>query len=207
MLWSGIRAIIDRVKQGDAEALTSLYGLAHPYLLGLAQKLLGPQWPHKSISDLTQETWLCAWRGIHAFQGAESDADTSALFRAWLARTMKNLRLNDIRFDAAPRRNPTGGVVSLSFEKTEDSIHRKHDPACEDSTPSVSLQKKEQFALLQEAMRKLSDPADAAIIRMRFFEGRSFTEIGAQLERDESTIRYRLQRILEFLGDELKGLQ
>jgi RNA polymerase sigma-70 factor (ECF subfamily) len=202
MSWDGVHALVQQAKQGDREALARLYGMAQPYLLGLAQKLLGPGWPNKSVSDLTQETWMRAWQGIHNFHGAAGDADTAALFRAWLARTMKNVWRNDVRFaNARCRKGPAGGVP---FDPDCDLPGQ---PCSRDLTPSENLRWEEQRSLVRQALGKLPDPGDGEIVRLRFFEGLSFPEIGKRLGCDESTVRYHLQRILEFLGRELKGLQ
>jgi RNA polymerase sigma factor (sigma-70 family) len=203
MLWEGITALIANAKGGDAEALERLYRVVQPYLLRLAQQTHGPGWPDKSVSDLTQETWLHAWRALDQFHGADNDADTGALLRAWFARTMKNLWLNQRRNDQAQRRMPAAGIVSLT--RPEDTSGAMHDPAARDPSPSTNVREKEGRELLEQALARLPDSVDREILRLRFFEALSFAQIGARLGRDESTIRYRLQRALEFLGDELKA--
>jgi RNA polymerase sigma factor (sigma-70 family) len=205
MSWDGIRSLIDSAQRGDPEAATRLYALAQPYLLTVAQKLLGAGWPHKSSSDLTQETWLRAWQAIRDFRGAATDADTAALFRAWLARTMRNARLNDVRFDAAKCRRHPDGIVPLADGAAGDSTPAA-DPPGRDPSPSFNLHAEEQLRMLEAAIRKLPNPGDEEIVRLRFFQGLSYTEIGTRLRRDESTIRYRVQRILQFLGAELTEL-
>jgi len=206
MPWEGVRTLVESAKSGDKHASESLYALAQPYLLGLAQKLLGPSWPNKSISDLIQETWLRAWQFIRDFKGADNDADTAALFRAWLSRMMKNIRLNDIRFDNAKCRQHPAGLVSLAQASPDGVSHSAIDPPGSDPTPSQNLRNKEQLLLLEEAIKKLPNPSDGEILRFRFFHGLSFCEIGERLKRDESTIRYRLQQILDILGSELREL-
>jgi RNA polymerase sigma-70 factor (ECF subfamily) len=206
MQWEGVHQLIRQARAGDREALDRLYVLAQPYLLRLAQRLLGPSWPHESVSDLTQDTWLHALQGLGGFEGAANDADTGALFRAWLARTMKNARLNDVRFDAAKCRRGPLGTVPLDPAEPGDSSPGG-DPPGRDQTPSENVRRQEQRTLIQQALHKLSEPDDWEIVRLRFFEELSFAEIGKRLGRDESTVRYHLQRILEYLGEELKGLQ
>lgn len=205
MLWDGVTALVARAKQGDTEALERLYRLAQPYLLQLAQRTLGPGWPEQSLSDLTQETWLRAWQAIGDFQGADNDADTGALLRAWFARTLKRVWLNQIRYENAQRRKPTAGSVPLT-SCTPDSSGSGLDPAASDPTPSENVREQESRSLVERALEKLPDAADREIVRLRFFEGLSFAQIGERLGRDESTIRYRLQRVLDFLGDELKAI-
>jgi RNA polymerase sigma factor (sigma-70 family) len=205
MLWDGVTALVARAKQGDTEALERLYQTAQPYLLRLAQRTLGPGWPEQSLSDLTQETWIRAWQAIGDFQGADNDADTGALLRAWFARTMKRAWLNQIRHENAQRRKPTAGLVSLMDHVPEDS-RPGLDPAATDPTPSENVREQEGRFLLEQALEKLTDSSDREVVRLRFFEGLSFTQIGERLGRDESTIRSRLPRVLDFLGTELKAI-
>jgi RNA polymerase sigma-70 factor, ECF subfamily len=206
MEWTGVHALVQRARLGDREAMAELFKLAQPYLLGLAQKLLGPGWPHKSVSDLTQETWVRAWQGLPSFHGANNDVDTGALLRAWLARTMKNVRLNEARFDAAQCRRPPAGTKALDAGAAGDSTTIGGDPPACDASPSENARRNERQDLIQQAMHELSE-ADAEIVRLRFFEGLSFAEIGQRLGRDESTVRYHVQRVLEQLGRQLKDLQ
>lgn len=202
MEWAGVRELVERARNGDAAAVERLYALARPYLLALAQKLLGPGWPHKSISDLMQETWARAWKGLPGFTGAESDDDTAALLRAWLARTMKNVRLNEARFDAATCRG--GPLLQLPLGRASDSVGS--DPPARDATPSEAARQDERLDLVRRALGELPT-ADAELVRLRFFDGLSFDEVGQHVGRDESTVRHHLQRILKRLGGELKGLQ
>lgn len=174
-------------------------------MLQLAQRALGPGWPEQSLSDLTQETWLRAWQAIGDFQGADNDADTGALLRAWFARTMKNLWLNQIRHESAQCRKPAAGLVSLADRAPDDSRPGR-EPAAPDPTPSENVREQERRLLIERALERLPDPADREVVRLRFFEGLSFAEIGERLGRDESTVRYRLQRTLDVLGDELKAI-
>lgn len=206
MFWEGVNTLVAKARQGDGPALDLLCRLAQPYLLRLAQKMLGPGWPDKSVSDLTQETWVRAWQSIGDFEGADNDADTGAMLRAWLARTMKNVWHNQMRFDNAQCRMPEFGIVSLKGATASQSSQAGFDPPVSDPSPSENMRRDERQVLLERAVARLPDSSDRDIVRLRFFEGLAFAEIGQRLQRDESTIRYRLQRILEFLGAELKDL-
>ncbi len=69
MLWDGVHALVQRAKSGEREAVDALYRLTLPYLCRLAQKLMGPGWPDKSVSDLIQQSWLRPGKGFRAFRG------------------------------------------------------------------------------------------------------------------------------------------
>ena len=114
MKWEGVHVLVQAAKAGDTAAVGKLYQMVQPYLLRQAKKLLGPAWTHQSVSDLTQGTWVRVLKGISSFDGGGDDANTGALLRAWLLKTMKHVRCNDIRFEtcqkrAAPPGNGRGG--------------------------------------------------------------------------------------------------
>jgi DNA-directed RNA polymerase specialized sigma24 family protein len=94
MSWYGIRELIERAKGGDGQAWQLLHDMVRPYLLGVAQRLLGPDWPHQSVSDLTQETWQSVVTGIERFRGGADDVQTAAMLRAWLCQIMNNVHFH-----------------------------------------------------------------------------------------------------------------
>jgi RNA polymerase sigma factor (sigma-70 family) len=206
MQWDGLHLLVERAKTGDREALASLYGMVQPYLLGLAQKLLGPDWPHQSVSELTQETWIKVLEKIESFRGGKGDVETGPQFRAWLARTIKNVRLNDRRFVRALRRKQPQGTVRV-VGGGSDSSSAAVDPPARDPTASASARLSENQERIQQALQKLPDPRDREIVQLRFFQDMHFAEISERLGFDESTVRDRLQKILKLLGRDLKGLE
>jgi RNA polymerase sigma factor (sigma-70 family) len=203
MHWSGVHVLVHKAQQGDRQAMDCLVALARPFLLRQAQKLIGPSWPEKSISDLTQQTWIRAWTHIASFRGGNDDANTGALFRAWLQTIMTNVWRNDIR-RPQPRVGlaPSGGTDSSTSQAGLANV-----PAA-DPTPSAYVRQDEQRAVLQQALDGLPEVA-RQIVQLRFFaqEKLSFAEIGERLGCDESTVRYHLDRILKDLANQLKGLQ
>ena len=78
--WDGVHDLIARAKTGDGQAWSALHEMAGPFLLNQAQRLLGPSWPHQSVSDLTQETWQRIATGVVNFQGGDGDAQTAPMF-------------------------------------------------------------------------------------------------------------------------------
>jgi RNA polymerase sigma factor (sigma-70 family) len=79
--------------------------------------------------------------------------------------------------------------------------------AAGDPTPSEAVREDERRVLVRRAVDDLPDPTDREVVRMVFFEGLSFPETGRRVGLHESTVRYRLQRVLSALGAELEGLR
>jgi RNA polymerase sigma factor (sigma-70 family) len=205
MSWDGIRELLSRAKAGDAGAWARLQALAQPFLLRKAGQLLagGPQ---ESAGDLTQETWLRAWQGLHAFAGADTDADTAALFRAWLAQVLKSVRLNDLRCRNAQRRRPPPGTVRLGAENSSAPAGRLDVPA-PGPTPSAGMRAEEQRRLVGEALRALPDETDRAVLSLYFEEGLSLTRIAERLGTSLDRARRGFHRGLEALRPHLGSLQ
>jgi len=209
MSWDGIHHLIARAKAGDDDAWASLHEMVRPYLLNLGQRLLGPAWPHESVSDLTQGTWERVLTGIHGFRGGEDDIQTAPLFRAWLRQTMKRVDANRQRGERTQRRQAPPGTVSLSALRHDDSTDGQpaFEPIADASSVSAHLRREEQRALIQRVLDQLDDPQDRELVQWHFFQGRSVQEIAKEQRVSVSTIRKRRQLILARLGRDLKDLQ
>ena len=209
MSWDGIHDLIARAKAGDDDAWASLHEMVRPYLLNLGQRLLGPAWPHESISDLTQGTWERALTGIHGFRGGEDDIQTAPLFRAWLRQTMKRVQANRQRDGRTQRRQAPPGTVSLSAMRHGNSSDGQpaFEPIADSSSVSAHLRREEQRALIQRVLDELDDPRDRELVHLHFFQGRSFRKIAEERGVSDGTIGKRMQDILDRLGRDLKDLQ
>ncbi len=120
---------------------------------------------------------------------------------------MKNVQHNDVRFHNALCRNSPMDVVRIGTPGGDDSAYHAPEPPGREATPSTDMRQVEQRERIEQALLALDDAADADIVRWRFFDGMSLAEIGQRLGRDESTVRYRLQRALDGLGEQLRDWQ
>ncbi|MCL2752457.1 MAG: RNA polymerase sigma factor [Firmicutes bacterium] len=123
--------------------------------------------------DLSQETFLKAWRGLENFRG-ESELST------WLFRLTVNV-CNDFLRKKARR----GIVVSL-----DDTELPLPDARYE---PSAALERRELSRTLKEALEKLS-PEHRQVITLRETAELSYGEIAALLGIEEGTVKSRLAR-------------
>jgi RNA polymerase sigma factor (sigma-70 family) len=209
MSCDGIHHLIVRAKAGDDDAWASLHEMVRPYLLNLGQRLLGPAWPHESVSDLTQSTWERVLTGIQAFRGGDDDNHTAPLFRAWLRQTMKRVQANRQRGERTQRRQAPPGTVSLGALRQGDSTDGQpaFEPIADGSSASAHLRREEQQALIQRVLDNLDDTQDRELVRLHFFQGRSLRKIAEERGVSDGTIGKRMQDILDRLGCDLKDLQ
>jgi RNA polymerase sigma factor (sigma-70 family) len=146
-------------------------------------------------SDLAQEAWLRAWRKLKQFHGGPDDAQTLALFRAWIARIVECLGLNSLRDRQAQRRRPPGGFVHLKVGSNSHSP----EPAADGEIPSALVSAREQARLVREALEQLPDEADRVMLRARFFKGLSLRQIAQRQQRHPEEFRRQFNAALRRL--------
>jgi RNA polymerase sigma factor (sigma-70 family) len=181
MLWEGVHALVSQSKAGDARAWEQLMALAQPHLVSVVLRLCDPGAPWQSVSDLLQETWLRAWQGLADFRGGSDDAETGALLRSWLTRTLKRTYSNSRRYANAVRRK-TSGIRSLDEPDADDGrTTGPPEPAGHDPGPSTVAGLGEARHQVGEALARLDDPKDREIIRLCFFDDVSLKQVAERL--------------------------
>ncbi|MCS7153248.1 MAG: sigma-70 family RNA polymerase sigma factor [Bacteroidia bacterium] len=134
-------------------------------------------------ADLTQETFLQAWKNIHAFRG-------EAKFSSWLYAIARRLALRALRKQAS--------MVALPWvwETLEDV----------ELAEEASMQSVEEIeAALKAAEEKLS-AAQRVVWQAVWREGLSYKAVAARLGIRENTVKAHIhqirQRLRRFLGRE-----
>jgi len=125
--------------------------------------------------DLTQETFLRAWRHFRVLATL-----AKASQRAWLVRTMRHLAID------AWRRQSSCPVVPL------DEAFAVPEPG----------ERRELRADVTRALSQLS-PEDRVIVILRYFLEMTSREIGEMLQMPESTVRHRLMQCRSRLAERL----
>jgi RNA polymerase sigma-70 factor (ECF subfamily) len=147
--------------------------------------------------DLTQETFLQAFRSIANFRG---DAD----LRTWLYRIAVNQARNRWRWW---RRRRRGSTVSLDEPAARDSEQtlgaRLRDEGARDPERDALAHEREQ--LIVAALATLARPYREAVV-LRDIEGLSYEEVAAALEISIGTVKSRLSRGRAELRRRLEGM-
>jgi RNA polymerase sigma factor (sigma-70 family) len=204
MLWDGVHALVIQAKAGDARAWEQLVARTRPHLLSVVLRLLDPAAPWQSVSDLLQETWLRAWQGLADFRGGSNDAETGALLRSWLTRTLKRTYSNGQRYANAGRRKAPG-LRSLSESAADDAT--PPEPVADEPQPSTVVRLSEARRQVGEALARLNDATDREIIRLCFFDDLSLKQAAERLTLPYPEARQRYHQSLKRLGEMLKGWQ
>ncbi|HZU35806.1 MAG TPA: sigma-70 family RNA polymerase sigma factor [Gemmataceae bacterium] len=197
--WPGVQDLVRRAQAGDSEAWESLFALVQAFLQGAVARCLKQDWQVESARDLVQETWLRVVKCIGQFRGGGDDYQTGAMFRAWLAKIVRNLGNNR----AAKARPVAIGGDGVGAATPAAPFF---DLIADDPSPSQRMRDQETIEKVQAVLENL--PAlEREIVRLYFWKQLSYVEIGRCLGRDESTIRYHFHQALEHLRLPMKGLQ
>lgn len=139
---------------------------------------------HQDIHDVTQETFIKAYRSIGSFRG-------DSAFYTWLYRIAVNTSKNYL---VAKGRRPPSMDVELDdseFHMTPSSLHSLE-------TPDRILQKNQLEQVIQKSLTELPEELRLAIT-LRELEGLSYEEIAHILECPVGTVRSRIFRARETL--------
>lgn len=158
--------------QGDEEAFAQLVTLHEKRVYTLALRLTGNR---EDASDVAQEAFLSAWRGLPAFRG-------DAGFSTWLYRLTSNAAVDHLR---KTRRQRT--------EASLDDAAQSQD--VRDTAPTP--QERAESGDLREAVRwglgELSDE-HRRVLMLREYQELSYEEIAGRLNVDLGTVKSRLSR-------------
>jgi RNA polymerase sigma-70 factor (ECF subfamily) len=183
---------IHAARRGDRAALAGMLAPFRDYLTLMARRSIGPDLATKAgASDIVQETFLAAQRGIEGFRGS-----TPEEWRAWLeailAHQLANFRrryLDTRKRDGEPRCQ--GGGAGLT-----DWLRGSITPA------SRQLQRRERDAALEAALRRLPEHY-RQVIRWHHDDGLTFEAIGSRLGISADGARKQWGRALVSLKRDL----
>jgi RNA polymerase sigma-70 factor, ECF subfamily len=182
---------IEAARHGDREALGRALSSVRDYLLLVANEGFEPALKAKgNASDLVQETFLLAQRGVRSFRGR-----TASEWRHWLRSILiRNMAQERRRFEATAKRQVQREVTS------PEEMQLEYGGQIE--TPSRNLAQRELEAALIAGLERLPDHyRDVVIGHHR--EQLSFDEIGRRRGISADAARKLWARALRRLRKEL----
>ena len=174
------RALIDRLKNRDANAMEELYDrfgrLAFSVIIGIVRD-------SSAAKDLTQETFLRVWNRIHAF-----DSERGAL-GAWLLAIARNRAIDYVR--SVAHRFSLNSFEIDEHEHPALFIDMEADLFAGDNARRI----RKAVARLNENQRK--------VIELAYYEGLSQTEMAEKLGQPLGTVKTWARTALKVLREEM----
>jgi len=152
--------------QGDETAFTTLVNKYRRYIYAIAFRFVGN---HQEADDLTQETFLRAYRNIASFRRESS-------FKTWLCKILTNLAINTKKSKR----------VASDSGLTPEDLDSAHEP--------VSLEKmlnEERQQQLHQAISQLP-PRQRQTLILRTFRDMSCTEVAEAMGCRTGTVKANL---------------
>ena len=171
---------------GSAEAFEQLVLKYQTAVYNLCLRMTGDP---EDAADMTQESFLKAWRNLESFQG-------NSAFSTWLYRLASNTCLDHLR---SVKRRPQ---LSLVMEDEDGETQALDVP---DSAPSPEEQviALDEQSRLNDALQALEEDQRQILI-LRAVNGLSYTEIAEALQLKEGTVKSRLARARDQLRKKLQ---
>ena len=148
------------------------------------------------VADITQETFLRAYRALYQFRG-------EAQFYTWLYRFAVNTAKKAL---VDMKRNPVVTESALrGSSDSEDETSFLDRELISDETPETVLAAQEIAAAVNAAMEALPEDLRQAVT-LREIEGLSYEEIAVAMECPIGTVRSRIFRAREAISARVKPL-
>lgn len=177
-------AVADAVRRcaaGDQQAVATLYDLTAAKVYGLALRVLRNP---AQAEEVTQEIYLEAWQNSGTFRPGRGSG------LAWLLTITHRRAVDRVRSaQAASRRDTVYGLEALATSPV--------DPA-DQAIDTVAAER------VRSAMRGLTDLQREAL-ELAYFQGRTHTEVAAELAVPLGTVKTRIRDGLTRLRSVLGG--
>lgn len=178
--------LIDRIRNGDRDALSILFGRHRRRLALLAHYRLGPQLRGLvEVDDILQETLLKAYVQLEHFTYR-----TPGSFLRWLSRIMDHVIADTARYHGRQKRN-AAEMLPLRSESTPEGL----EPV-DSKTPSRLLAQDENLRLLLKELDELPDDYREVILLTKL-EGLSTQEVAEKMGKSREAVALLLHRAIK----------
>lgn len=179
--------LVRKVRHGDRPAFDLLVVKYQSRVASIIGRYI---YDHQEVMDLTQETFVKAFRAIDRFRG-------DSAFYTWLYRIAVNTAKNFLESRA---RRPQGGADAADAENFEDGFRLR-----DDASPDRLLHRDQLQRELELAISALPEELRSAFL-LREYDGLSYDEIAGILDCPIGTVRSRIFRARESVDRHLGPL-
>jgi RNA polymerase sigma-70 factor (ECF subfamily) len=194
-------ALLARARAGDRAALGRLLESFRGYLTVLAAVQIGRRLQGKvDAADVVQEAFLGASRDFAQFRG-----ETEAQFLAWLRQVLASVLANLVRHYQGTQRRDIRLERQLTTELDQSSQALDRGLAAAQSSPSQQATRREQAALLADALTRLPEEMRDLLI-LRHLEGLTFQQVAERLGKSVDRLKKQWPRALASLRNILERM-
>ena len=170
------KALLERVRAGDADAFGILVRETERMVYNLALRMMGDR---EDALDMSQEAYMRAYRSIGRFEG-------NCSFSSWMYTLTRNVCLDELK-------KKKKFSVSTLTDSDEDGEVREREIADERTQPDVVYEKKERAESVRRALDEMGE-GQREILLLYDIEGYSYKDIARMLDIDIGTVKSRLFR-------------
>jgi RNA polymerase sigma-70 factor, ECF subfamily len=191
-------ALLQRLKDGDATALGSFLELKRPQLIAFIKKTTGDHLLKVvAIEDLYQEVATSAWTAYPKIVNADLDP------MAWLFQLTRRRIFDAHRFHFGAQRRSRGRVVSIDGDCEDGKRSLQELLVSSITSPSGAVSRNFRLNRVQNALAEMGEEV-STIIRLRYVDGLSTSEIAERLNKSDVSIRVTLSRSIKKLSEMLE---
>ncbi|MGH3332876.1 MAG: ECF RNA polymerase sigma factor SigK [Nocardioidaceae bacterium] len=174
-----VDALVDKVSRGDSQAFGALYDAMSGAVYGLARRVVRD--PVRA-EDVTQDVFLDVWRKAARFDANRGRAKT------WIMTIAHRRAVDAVRRTESMRRQDHQAVPD---EVTHDQ-------------PGDAVVQEEEHRAVRDCLGTLTD-LQLESVRLAYFNGYTYGEVAALLDKPLPTIKTRMRDGLIRLRDCLEG--
>lgn len=182
--------LVKRAQRGDKRAFDLLVVKYQRKLARLLSQFIRDA---AEVEDVTQETFIKAYRSLSSFRG-------DSAFYTWLYRIGINAAKN---FLVAQKRRASTTTNEFDIEAAEN--FEEGNQLRELNTPENELMSKQIAQTVHQALQALPEELRSAIT-LREIEGLSYEEIASIMSCPTGTVRSRIFRAREAIADKLQSV-
>ena len=182
------QALVERAQRGDKRAFELLVIKYHRKLGRLLSRMVRDA---AEVEDITQETFIKAYRALPQFRGESA-------FYTWLYRIGVNTAKNYL---VTRKRQP----VSSDVQADDAENYEEGDILRDVATPEAELQTKQIAQAVNAAVDALPEELRTAIT-LREIEGMSYEEIAQFMDCPIGTVRSRIFRAREAIAEKIRPM-
>jgi len=194
---SSHESLQQELRSGSAEALGPFLELHRSDLLGFLKRITGDHLLTViALEDLYQEVAASAWSALPKVSGPELDP------LPWLFQLARRRVSDAYRFHFGAQRRSQFRVKSIDQGQTNDRFSLQELLVSSITSPSAVVSRNFRLNRVNDALLELGDDV-ATIVRMRYVDGLSTSEIAGRLNKTDVSVRVMLSRSLKKLTDML----